>query len=367
MHIAIFGAGEKGVKLCKLLKNNKDYVVDFFIDNDSEKWSLSACGIKIVSVQNLIDKIGHGWQGKIVVALVHPEPIVEQLNSLNLGVDVLGIKNKYLKMCGNAHGQNIEEILYKIDKGKPRLRYYEQHIAHHCNLNCKGCGHYSNIVDPEFADIIQYTKDVKRLKELFWGVERIRLMGGEPLLNPDLLCDFLEVTYETFPDANLRVVTNGLLLAKTDSKVFEVMKHCGAGFDVSLYQPTKKVVKQAIMRCLENDVECVVSREIERFFWNKYNRDKNDIVENLNNCLYPHCYFLLDGKIAKCAAPILYTKNQKLFEEERNASDRDIIEIHKTQMDGYQLNEVLDNPIDWCQYCSEYFDFAWEGKYRKIL
>lgn len=366
MHIAIFGAGEKGVNLCKQLKKNKDCVVDFFIDNDSEKCNLSVCGIKIISVQDLIDNIGHGWQGNIVVALVHPEPIVEQLKSLNLGLGVLGIKNKYLKIYDNVHDMSIEEILYKIDVGKPRLRYYEQHIAHHCNLNCKGCGHYSNIVDPEFADIIQYTKDVKRLKELFWGVERIRLMGGEPLLNPSLLCDFLEITYEAFPDANLRVVTNGLLLPKTDSKVFEVMKRCGAGFDISLYQPTKKIIKQIILKCLENDIDCAVTGEIEKFFGYKYSRAKNDIVENLNNCLYPHCYFLLDGKLAKCAGPILYSKNQKMFEEHRVASQKDIIDIHNTKMNGYQINDVLNNPIDWCQYCSEHFEFDWEGNYKKL-
>ncbi|MBR2141977.1 hypothetical protein [Anaerovibrio sp.] len=179
-------------------------------------------------------------------------------------------------------------------------------------------------------------------------------------------CDFLEITYETFPDANLRVVTNGLLLPKTDSKVFEVMKRCGAGFDISLYQPTKKIIKQIILKCLENDINCAVTGEIEKFFGYKYIRAKNDIVENLNNCLYPHCYFLLDGKLAKCAGPILYSKNQKMFEEHRAASKKDIIDIHNTKMNGYQINDVLNNPIDWCQYCSEHFEFDWEGNYKKL-
>ena len=68
------------------------------------------------------------------------------------------------------------------------LDYLETHIINKCKLNCKGCSHFSNIVDDEDApvDITVFEKDFARLSELFDHIFTIRLMGGEPFLNPDM-------------------------------------------------------------------------------------------------------------------------------------------------------------------------------------
>lgn len=60
------------------------------------------------------------------------------------------------------------------------LDYLETHIINKCNLNCKGCSHFSNIVDDEDApvDITVFEKDFARLSELFDHIFTIRLMGG---------------------------------------------------------------------------------------------------------------------------------------------------------------------------------------------
>jgi len=66
---------------------------------------------------------------------------------------------------------------------KPELRYVELHLTDHCNLNCKGCGHYCPLAPPQYADLQQYHSDMRRLRQLFRNVRTIRLMGGEPLLH----------------------------------------------------------------------------------------------------------------------------------------------------------------------------------------
>ncbi len=70
-----------------------------------------------------------------------------------------------------------------ISNKKPILNYFEFHLNEHCNLSCVGCGHAANIASKEFADFNQYEKDLNRLSNLFDNIQRIRLMGGEPLLN----------------------------------------------------------------------------------------------------------------------------------------------------------------------------------------
>ena len=61
-------------------------------------------------------------------------------------------------------------------------------IVSHCNLNCKGCGHFSPLSKENFISLESLRNDCKRLSELSNGkVERIDIMGGEPLLHSDII------------------------------------------------------------------------------------------------------------------------------------------------------------------------------------
>lgn len=67
------------------------------------------------------------------------------------------------------------------------LPYLEFHIADHCNLNCKACEHYSGLVkEPHFPNLKKFTRDFERLHEFIDDIGKIRILGGEPLLNPEV-------------------------------------------------------------------------------------------------------------------------------------------------------------------------------------
>ena len=73
-------------------------------------------------------------------------------------------------------------------KKKESLDYIEYNVVGHCNLNCKGCSHFSNIQKKEFADLATFEKDISMLKKLFSEIRLINLLGGEPLLlTPDAI------------------------------------------------------------------------------------------------------------------------------------------------------------------------------------
>jgi len=90
----------------------------------------------------------------------------------------------YIKI---AYGQKIYD-LYLSEKFRPlKLLRFEVHVTDHCNLNCAGCFHFSNISPVSFLDIKQFQNDCEQLSKLTGGkCDRIHLMGGEPLLNPSL-------------------------------------------------------------------------------------------------------------------------------------------------------------------------------------
>ncbi len=94
--------------------------------------------------------------------------------------------------------ENIETITIVNDR--PRLDRLEVEIFKKCNLNCRSCSHYSNIVSGNgTVDIVSFERDLTQLKSFYWGIESLRLMGGEPLL-ADNYTDFVEISRNLFPD-----------------------------------------------------------------------------------------------------------------------------------------------------------------------
>ena len=94
------------------------------------------------------------------------------------------------------------------------INYLEHHIVDHCNLNCAGCSHFSPLCEPWYENVEDFRRDFGKLAELTKGeVGIIRLMGGEPLLHPNLN-EFLIACRSLFPSTHIELVTNGLLLPK---------------------------------------------------------------------------------------------------------------------------------------------------------
>jgi molybdenum cofactor biosynthesis enzyme MoaA len=100
------------------------------------------------------------------------------------------------------------------------LDYVETHLVDHCNLGCKGCGHFSPLSEERFTSLTTFKRDFSRLKNLFENISIIRLMGGEPLLHPDVSL-FSEFSRVMFPRASIRLVTNGILLLKQPDTFWE--------------------------------------------------------------------------------------------------------------------------------------------------
>ncbi|WP_436717381.1 radical SAM protein [Roseiconus lacunae] len=92
----------------------------------------------------------------------------------------------------------------------PALEY---HLAHGCNLSCQQCSHYSNF---RLAGTMPTPADAKAEYEV-WNhrilPKRFALLGGEPLLNPNLI-EHLRLARACWPHSDLMLVTNGFFLAR---------------------------------------------------------------------------------------------------------------------------------------------------------
>lgn len=89
------------------------------------------------------------------------------------------------------------------------------HAAEHCNLNCLGCTHFSTLAKPEFCDLKQLEHSMQKLSRFRKSFGTLQILGGEPLLNPDL-CEMMSIIRRYFKEQTLTLVTNGLLLLSPD-------------------------------------------------------------------------------------------------------------------------------------------------------
>src|SRR5262249_58572664 len=86
----------------------------------------------------------------------------------------------------------------------------EFHIAEHCNLRCRSCAHLSPALPKHFVDPDALASDLTALARSY-QVTVLRLLGGEPLLHPNLL-DIMMAVRESHIAEKIEITTNGVLL-----------------------------------------------------------------------------------------------------------------------------------------------------------
>lgn len=241
---------------------------------------------------------------------------------------------------------------------KPVLHYLELHLTDHCNLNCKGCGHFCTLAPPTFADVNQHRKDMKRLSQLFRNIGQLRLMGGEPLLHPDP-ASFLRIACEFFPETDLRFVTNGLLLPTAPPEFWEACRETGAVVDVTVYPPVTDRAESFRAVCEQNGVS-VELREMDTFWAHRDLSGSSDPKTAFEKCRQRYfCPFLENGRIYICAMTALIRYFNARFGYEVPQSEG--IHIHSRFLSGQDIKNHLSAPVETCAWCAyELATFRWE-------
>jgi ABC-2 type transport system ATP-binding protein len=117
-----------------------------------------------------------------------------------------------------------------------RLRLIEFHVVHHCNLNCEGCSHFA----PSAPKSIVLSSEIEKqviLASKKLAPEFVHILGGEPLLHPELEM-LLPIFFKAFPSAKLKLVTNGILLNKKINKLLPSLKENNVVLSISIYKNT---------------------------------------------------------------------------------------------------------------------------------
>jgi Radical SAM superfamily len=114
-----------------------------------------------------------------------------------------------------------------------RVPKLEMHLAYGCNLRCENCCHYS---DYRPGGLVPLAEGSDWLKSWSIRLEPVNfsLLGGEPLLNPEVPA-YIKVAREQWPHTKIRLVTNGLLLPRTPLEFWRTLAETEATLTVSIH------------------------------------------------------------------------------------------------------------------------------------
>ncbi len=250
----------------------------------------------------------------------------------------------------------------KLQKLVPRndLRF-EVHLAEHCNLNCKGCDNFSPLAKKEFADMKELERDCRRLSELFNGkIERLQLLGGEPLLHPQVN-EIMRMVRGHFPMGVIQFITNGILLLKKENDFWEACRENDIAIEVTKY-PVKFNYNRAEQIAKEHGVRYfyVNPKAVKTLSKRPMDISGNQpILHNFINCPRANeCIVLKHGKLYTCSAAAHAHIINDYFQLGMNLEEENGIDIYKAA-NCHEIMNFLAHPIPFCRYCG--IDFAQTG------
>lgn len=357
--IAIWGgAGRFGRYVYDQLKNRKDIEIRCFFDRDPSWLDKKIDGIEIFAPEQL--RLGGGITvDYVLISFLDGISIYDQLSEFT-GVKFGIIKNRVFsnKLVLKNKLSEDDNIFWIADSNKPLLRTVETHVVDWCNLNCKGCSHFANLYHA--GDMIHFDTYCRDLEQLCQKVNiyQFNMLGGEALLN-EKITDYLDFTRRVLPYADIRLITNGLLIPTQKEDFFISCIKNNILVEISEYPPTFRMESRIISVLEQHGITYKIRKDISKFMKNISLSGKADKYEAMRNCLQDGCNILRDGKLYKCPFEALGNRFFEHFQLDIRLQGG--VDIYDKGLDWKKLIYNYEKePVDACKYCGEGEWFPWE-------
>ena len=331
-----------------------------YTDKSPLYFSQTQDGKKIYSTYEAVEL----YQKGLVDAIVLPDGIA--LNLLRRMIDEfvgLGVKREDLLIIKPS---SRSDYTFVNSKDYTRLEYIELHVVDHCNLNCKGCVHFSPLVpESKFVEYDRMRNDLIQLRKKVEIVDRIHILGGEPLLNQELH-RFVRLVREVYPFSDISIVTNGLLIEKMTEELVSAIIDTNTWINISVYLPIANEISEKARSLISKGIKVRFTDTITKFavpLDMKGGHAKG--VRNIN-C---HCPNLYEGKLAVCPIICYMPYFNNYFGLDMDAEDG-LIDIYNENLTYEELvNELhrVRKTCDKCLYVSreDCVERKWEQSQKK--
>ena len=271
-----------------------------------------------------------------------------------------GVEREDILLTSSIESEKREIIEY--DKAG-YLPYLEFHVADQCNLNCKGCEHYSGLVKgAKFHDVNSLRLDLLQLKKFIQEIGRIRILGGEPLLHPEL-GEILKITRDVYPKSYIVVVTNGLLIKRMGHAFWKDVNDNNVEIQISHY-PELIGKENEIIRILEENNVTYHLSPLMSSFRIKYTLEPQENAQQIfDQCFQAHCNNLYEGKMGACFLPFTTQYFNSTFGT--NLPVDGAIDLYDESLTTEKLKRFLQSPFERCKYCKTDYKLIPWGKIGK--
>lgn len=271
---------------------------------------------------------------------------------------------KLLNICKTKLKDKIllvnEMPVVNIEHNRDYIGSLNIHLVNHCDLNCAGCDHFSPLSSEWYENINNFNMLINRMSELFSNkIKQISLLGGEPLLHPDII-EFCRVVRIYFPNCELLIKTNGLILSNKEDSFY---------YNISKYNPTILISEYPVNIDIDNIKNMCNKHNVRLTLRNRSEFTHLNLTENNNlnknkyyDCTYSgvvgnKCYYYpctqlnTNGDFYFCTIPanICFFNNYFNTNFEVVEND-DYVNIYKIE-DANIILKKLEQPMNFCGYC----------------
>lgn len=310
-----------------------------------------------ISLQDYINLYKKGEIDALIIPVYHfvaQAFVLTDILKAGLSLDDVYI----LKRIEGKKLETPEDVLNQIDPylSAKYIPYLEYHVADNCNLNCIACEHYSGLVKGSvLPDFCKFTNEFAKMKELIDDIGTIRILGGEPLLNPEL-ASYINLSRELYPYSKIVVVTNGILVRQMDESLINSIKRNDVVVEVSYYPPMIDQISKIRNFFIDHNIRYSIS-PLNTKFTKKQTLNEADNTNQYYKCFQAHCNNMYQGKMAPCFLPF----TTKYFNEQYSTHlpEDEAISI-MGDITSEELLWGLLQPIERCRYCTNPVDVEWD-------
>lgn len=233
--------------------------------------------------------------------------------------------------------------------GKLFLANLEVDVVDHCNLACRSCSHLSPIARKYFASETQIANDLSMLSANM-RVGRLKVVGGEPLLHPNLEGILRAIRSAALCD-RIALITNGLLLGRIGAAIFALVDEVVVSNYVSA--PADSEVLREVSALAAKNGACFRVDEVTSF--REMFRFDHEDTEGLTPRIYKTCEIAHVYRCVSVRSGYLYKCPQAHAIARIKGADStpDGIRIARDSNFVQQLQEYLSraDPLQACSSC----------------
>lgn len=271
-----------------------------------------------------------------------------------------GLQVEYMRFKGCLWSSIKQNITIRMTNFRFHMRNYrivngyniDYHIVENCNLNCVGCLHFSPIAEKEYIPIEKLEKELKILVEKLGSqLKSIKLLGGEPLLHPEIK-RAMKVTRETLGnDVDVLLLTNGILLTQMDEEFWNICRKCNIIIGVSEY-PIKVNYDMLKELSMQHFVEFITFAYRDEFWKWKILDKKLPLLRKWSNFFWcplaNSCHTYRNERVYTCCVAAHIHHFEKKFYPTGGGYDK---ETNSISINSRRIGRFLSRPIPMCRYC----------------